>query len=140
MHANSFQLREIPVPKGRRYEALIQIGLGPALRFIPYPLARLATTIKDHDGAVTEREKAAAQVPNLDPPPAFLVPDAQTLISVVVRFTAILDAPETQALAAQLRIQQTQLPNLFADAAAIPIRETISCVRMRVTGVSRSIG
>jgi hypothetical protein len=43
VHANSFQLREIPVPKGRRYESLTQIGLGPAPKYIPYPLARLAT-------------------------------------------------------------------------------------------------
>jgi transglutaminase-like putative cysteine protease len=43
VHANSFQLREIPVPKGRRYQSLTQVGLGPAPKFIPYPLARLAT-------------------------------------------------------------------------------------------------
>lgn len=43
VHANAFQLREIPVPKGRRYESLTQIGLGPAPKYIPYPLARLAT-------------------------------------------------------------------------------------------------
>lgn len=43
VHATSFQLREIPVPKGRRYEALTQIGLGPAPKYIPYPLSRLAT-------------------------------------------------------------------------------------------------
>jgi transglutaminase-like putative cysteine protease len=42
VHASSFDLREIPVPKGRRYEPLTQIGLGPAPRYIPYPLARLA--------------------------------------------------------------------------------------------------
>jgi hypothetical protein len=43
VHATSFQLENIPVPKGRRYEALTQVGLGAPPRFIPYPLARLAT-------------------------------------------------------------------------------------------------
>lgn len=42
IHANSFQLREIPVPTGRRYRSLTQIGLGPAPEEIPYPLSRLA--------------------------------------------------------------------------------------------------
>jgi protein-glutamine gamma-glutamyltransferase len=42
VHATSFQLAGIPVPTGRRYQALTQVGLGPAPRYIPYPLARLA--------------------------------------------------------------------------------------------------
>jgi transglutaminase-like putative cysteine protease len=42
IHANSFQLREIPIPKGRRYQPLTQLGLGPTLPELPYPLARLA--------------------------------------------------------------------------------------------------
>lgn len=42
VHATSFQLAEIPVPKGRRYQGLTQVGLGAPPRFIPYPLARLA--------------------------------------------------------------------------------------------------
>jgi transglutaminase superfamily protein len=43
IHATSFQLAEIPVPKSRRYQSLTQVGLGAPPRFIPYPLARLAT-------------------------------------------------------------------------------------------------
>lgn len=42
VHATSFQLAEIPVPTGRRYQALTQVGLGRAPRYVPYPLARLA--------------------------------------------------------------------------------------------------
>jgi protein-glutamine gamma-glutamyltransferase len=42
VQATTFELAEIPVPRGRRYQALTQIGLGPAPDFVPYPLARLA--------------------------------------------------------------------------------------------------
>lgn len=42
VHASAARLARIPVPVGRRYEALTQIGLGPVPRYIPYPLARLA--------------------------------------------------------------------------------------------------
>ncbi len=42
VHATSFQLAEIPIPTGRRYQALTQIGLGAAPKYVPYPLARLA--------------------------------------------------------------------------------------------------
>jgi protein-glutamine gamma-glutamyltransferase len=42
VHATDMQLREIPIPTGRKYEPLTQIGLGPAPPIIPYPLARLA--------------------------------------------------------------------------------------------------
>jgi hypothetical protein len=37
------RLAKVPVPRGRRYEPLTQIGLGRPPRFIPYPVARLAT-------------------------------------------------------------------------------------------------
>jgi transglutaminase-like putative cysteine protease len=37
------RLARVPVPKGKRYAALTQLGLGPAPKYIPYPLARLAT-------------------------------------------------------------------------------------------------
>ena len=43
VQATSFQLADIPVPTGRRYQALTQIGLGAAPKYVPYPLARLAT-------------------------------------------------------------------------------------------------
>ncbi len=36
------RLARIPVPAGRRYESLTQIGLGPPPRYVPYPLAELA--------------------------------------------------------------------------------------------------
>jgi len=36
------RLARIPVPSGRRYQSLTQIGLGPPPRYIPYPLAELA--------------------------------------------------------------------------------------------------
>ncbi|MGH2936634.1 MAG: transglutaminase-like domain-containing protein [Solirubrobacterales bacterium] len=36
------RLARIPVPAGRRYQALTQIGLGPPPRYVPYPLAELA--------------------------------------------------------------------------------------------------
>jgi hypothetical protein len=36
------RLARIPVPAGRRYASLTQIGLGPPPDFVPYPLAELA--------------------------------------------------------------------------------------------------
>jgi protein-glutamine gamma-glutamyltransferase len=36
------RLAKIPVPSGRRYQELTQIGLGPPPRYVPYPLAELA--------------------------------------------------------------------------------------------------
>jgi transglutaminase-like putative cysteine protease len=36
------RLARIPLPAGRRYQALTQIGLGPPPRYVPYPLAELA--------------------------------------------------------------------------------------------------
>jgi protein-glutamine gamma-glutamyltransferase len=36
------RLARIPIPTGRRYQSLTQIGLGPPPRYIPYPLDRLA--------------------------------------------------------------------------------------------------
>jgi transglutaminase-like putative cysteine protease len=42
VRVSSARLARIPVPTGRRYEALTQIGLGPPPKYIPYPLARLA--------------------------------------------------------------------------------------------------
>jgi len=36
------RLARIPVPTGRRYQPLTQIGLGPPPRYVPYPLAELA--------------------------------------------------------------------------------------------------
>lgn len=37
------RLARIPLPTGRRYQSLTQIGLGPPPRYVPYPLAELAT-------------------------------------------------------------------------------------------------
>ncbi len=42
VHATAARLARIPVPTGRRYQALTQIGLGAPPVEIPYPLARLA--------------------------------------------------------------------------------------------------
>ncbi len=43
VHASAARLARIPMPTGRRYEALTQIGLGPPPPpSIPYPLAKLA--------------------------------------------------------------------------------------------------
>ena len=42
VHTSAARLARIPVPKGRRFEALTQIGLGAPPVYIPYPLARLA--------------------------------------------------------------------------------------------------
>jgi protein-glutamine gamma-glutamyltransferase len=36
------RLARIPIPSGRRYEPLTQIGLGPPPRYVPYPLSELA--------------------------------------------------------------------------------------------------
>jgi hypothetical protein len=45
VQASAARLARIPVPTGRRYQLLTQIGLGPAPKYIPYPLARLATNL-----------------------------------------------------------------------------------------------
>ena len=45
VHATAARLARIPVPTGRRYQALTQIGLGPPPPEIPYPLARLAKNL-----------------------------------------------------------------------------------------------
>jgi hypothetical protein len=42
MHVTSARLAGIPVPAGRRYQTLTQIGLGPLPVYVPFPLARLA--------------------------------------------------------------------------------------------------
>jgi hypothetical protein len=42
VEATAARLARIPVPTGRRYEHLTQIGLGPLPIYVPYPLARLA--------------------------------------------------------------------------------------------------
>jgi hypothetical protein len=42
VHATSARLAGIPVPSGRRYETLTQIGLGPLPVYVPFPLAKLA--------------------------------------------------------------------------------------------------
>ncbi|HXF29988.1 MAG TPA: transglutaminase domain-containing protein [Solirubrobacterales bacterium] len=43
VHASAARLARIPVPSGRRYQPLTQIGLGPPPPlYIPYPLARMA--------------------------------------------------------------------------------------------------
>ena len=36
------RLARIPLPTGRRYQTLTQIGLGPPPRYVPYPLSKLA--------------------------------------------------------------------------------------------------
>jgi hypothetical protein len=45
VHTTAARLARIPVPTGRRYQALTQIGLGAPPVEIPYPLARLATNL-----------------------------------------------------------------------------------------------
>jgi hypothetical protein len=45
VHTSAARLARIPVPTGRRYQALTQIGLGPPPPEIPYPLARLAKNL-----------------------------------------------------------------------------------------------
>jgi hypothetical protein len=42
VHASAARLARIPVPTGRRYQALTQIGIGAPPVEVPYPLARLA--------------------------------------------------------------------------------------------------
>jgi protein-glutamine gamma-glutamyltransferase len=42
VNVSAARLARIPLPTGRRYQALTQIGLGPPPRYIPYPLAELA--------------------------------------------------------------------------------------------------
>jgi transglutaminase superfamily protein len=39
------RLARIPIPTGRRYESLTQIGLGPPPRYVPFPLAKLARSM-----------------------------------------------------------------------------------------------
>lgn len=43
VHVGERRLARVPVPAGRRYEALTQIGLGPPPSYVPYPLAELAS-------------------------------------------------------------------------------------------------
>jgi protein-glutamine gamma-glutamyltransferase len=45
IHTTAARLAGIPVPRGRRYETLTQIGLGPLPAYIPFPLSRLAKHI-----------------------------------------------------------------------------------------------
>jgi hypothetical protein len=45
VHASAARLARIPVPTGRRYQRLTEIGLGAPPRYVPYPLARLATRL-----------------------------------------------------------------------------------------------
>jgi hypothetical protein len=42
VNVSEARLAKIPVPAGRRYQSLTQIGLGPPPRYVPYPLAELA--------------------------------------------------------------------------------------------------
>ncbi|MBS1678004.1 MAG: transglutaminase domain-containing protein [Actinobacteria bacterium] len=42
VNVGAARLARIPLPTGRRYETLTQIGLGPPPRYIPYPLSELA--------------------------------------------------------------------------------------------------
>jgi hypothetical protein len=41
------RLARVPVPKGRRYQSLTQIGTGTPSRYIPYPIAKLATNLPE---------------------------------------------------------------------------------------------
>jgi protein-glutamine gamma-glutamyltransferase len=45
VHPSAARLARIPVPTGRRYQSLTQIGLGAPPEEIPYPLARLAQNL-----------------------------------------------------------------------------------------------
>ncbi|MBS1892156.1 MAG: transglutaminase domain-containing protein, partial [Actinobacteria bacterium] len=45
VHVGEKRLARVPVPAGRRYESLTQIGLGPPPRYVPYPLAELASDL-----------------------------------------------------------------------------------------------
>lgn len=47
VHTTAKRLARIPVPGGRRYEALTEIGLGPPPNYVPYPLARLAENLPE---------------------------------------------------------------------------------------------
>jgi len=45
VHTTPARLAGIPVPSGRRYQTLTQIGLGPLPVYVPFPLAKLAKHI-----------------------------------------------------------------------------------------------
>jgi protein-glutamine gamma-glutamyltransferase len=45
VHTTLARLAGIPVPVGRRYETMTQIGLGPLPVYVPFPLAKLAKHI-----------------------------------------------------------------------------------------------
>lgn len=45
VHVGEKRLARVPVPAGRGYESLTQIGLGPPPRYVPYPLAELASNM-----------------------------------------------------------------------------------------------
>ncbi|HVX33491.1 MAG TPA: transglutaminase-like domain-containing protein [Solirubrobacterales bacterium] len=47
VHVRAARLARIPVPTGRRYQALTQIGLEPPPRYIPYPLSELAKDLPE---------------------------------------------------------------------------------------------
>lgn len=47
VHTSAARLARIPVPTGRRYQALTQIGLGAPPPEIPYPLARLGSNLPE---------------------------------------------------------------------------------------------
>lgn len=45
VNVGAARLARVPLPTGRRFEPLTQIGLGPPPRYIPYPLAELAKNL-----------------------------------------------------------------------------------------------
>jgi hypothetical protein len=45
VNVGAARLARIPIPTGRRYEPLTQIGVGPPPPFVPFPLARLAKSM-----------------------------------------------------------------------------------------------
>jgi transglutaminase-like putative cysteine protease len=47
VHASAARLARIPVPTGRRFESLTQIGLGAPPAQVPYPLAKLALDLPE---------------------------------------------------------------------------------------------
>ncbi|HEY2053724.1 MAG TPA: transglutaminase domain-containing protein [Solirubrobacterales bacterium] len=47
VNVGAARLARIPLPTGRRYQTLTQIGLGPPPRYIPYPLAELAKNLPE---------------------------------------------------------------------------------------------
>lgn len=47
VNVSEARLAKIPVPAGRRYQSLTQIGLGPPPRYVPYPLAELANDMPE---------------------------------------------------------------------------------------------